>query len=38
MPDTMIGIKVEKHNAERVRKYLTKHTLLDNNHKVIGKN
>ena len=38
MPDVMIGIKVSKVNAEKVRKYLTKHTLLDNKHKVMSRN
>ncbi len=35
---SMIGIKVQKQYAEKVKKYLIKRTLLDNKHKVIGKN
>ena len=38
MPDVMIGIKVRRINAEKARKYLTKHTLLDNKHKVMSRN
>lgn len=34
MLDVMLGIKVKKPYAERVRKYLIKHTLIDNNYMI----
>ncbi len=32
----MIGIKVRKNNAEKVRRYLARHKLMDNNYRIFG--